>query len=175
MMYVPFTTKASEMNALPKVHIHNAVSEPAEWRGMRVTGTVKGLTEEQLSEIADHELIETIDYTSSSLTDTEAYIDLYTSDHFQTNRALAVALPAWCKTDNVTLSSIPHQSTAKQAHMAKTPMVSAKEANAAFERKNSTQHASQGYDPPQRMCLCRMGSGVHLFKQHVPGNLDKLV
>eukprot|EP00957_Ditylum_brightwellii_P083395 6339083-Ditylum_brightwellii.AAC.1 len=93
MMYVPFSTKASEMNALLKVHIHNAVSEPAEWRGMRVTGIIKGLTKEQLSEIADHELIETIDYNSSSLTDTEAYIDLHTSDHFQTNRALAAALP----------------------------------------------------------------------------------
>eukprot|EP00957_Ditylum_brightwellii_P051262 3887164-Ditylum_brightwellii.AAC.1 len=134
MMYVPFTTKASEMKAPLKVHIHNVVSEPAEWQGMCVTGIIKGLTEEQLSEIADHELIKTINYTSSSLTDTEACIDLYTSDHFQTNQALAVALPAWCKIDNVTLSSIPHQSTAKPAHMAKSPMVSAKEANAAFKK-----------------------------------------
>eukprot|EP00957_Ditylum_brightwellii_P194747 14834488-Ditylum_brightwellii.AAC.1 len=123
------------MNALLKVHIHNAVSEPAEWRGMCVTGIIKGLTEEQLSEIADHKHIKTIDYNSSSLTDTEAYIDFYISDHFQTYRALAVALPAWCKTDNVTLSSTPYQSTANPAHMAKTPTVPAKEASATFEKK----------------------------------------
>eukprot|EP00957_Ditylum_brightwellii_P040481 3063660-Ditylum_brightwellii.AAC.2 len=74
-MYVPLSTKASKMNTLLKVHIHNAIKEPTEWRGMRITGIVKGLTEEQLSDIADHEIIETIDYNSSSLTDTEAYIN----------------------------------------------------------------------------------------------------
>eukprot|EP00957_Ditylum_brightwellii_P128629 9812270-Ditylum_brightwellii.AAC.1 len=94
LVYLPFTTKASEINAFLKVHIQNAIIELAEWRGLRIKGVKKGLTEEQLSELADHKLIETIDCNSTSLTDKEACINLYTADHFQTNRVLENALPA---------------------------------------------------------------------------------